>query len=152
MGRKIAAFNPATTSIVNYYSAGGTSTSITADYLKKVTSGTLGAGEFYTALNLTGGGWATLLAAYSNSATPTHTVRLQVIVDGVTVFDATSDSIATTANKRAVIAIGDPSTAAAEPPAGGQALRWNSSLVVKIASSQAGTDYVGLAYEYQTTA
>lgn len=150
MGRKVANFIPATTSIKNYWSAGGTSTVILASYLPTVTSGVLGAGEFYTALNITGSGWVTVLAAYSNSATPTHTIRLQVIVDGVTAFDATSDSIATTSNKRAVIAVGDPETAAAEPPQG-YPLRFNSSLVVKIASSQAGTDYVGLAYEYQLT-
>jgi hypothetical protein len=150
MGRKVASFIPATTQVKNYWSSGGVSTIIAANYLPTIASGALGAGELGTVINITGSGWVSLLAAYSNSATPTHTIRCQVIVDGVTVFDATSDSIATTANKRALIVVGDVDTAAAEPPHA-YPLRFNSSLVVNLASSQAGTDYVACAYEYQLT-
>ena len=149
MARRVAVTVPATTSIVNYYSSGGVKTTVgVAPPRRSVTSGALTAGEFYTALNIAGSGWVPLLYVYNNSATPTHTIRLQVTVDGTIVFDATSDTITTSASRFAVIAAGCAETGFTWD---GEPIRFNSSLVVKIASSQAGTDYVGLAYEYQLT-
>ena len=95
MARRIPFYPPATSQIVNAYSDGGVSSAnlATGAIGKKVTTGVGTAGALKTLLSVTGSGYVPYLICYSNSATPTHTIRCRVVVDGVAVFDATSDTI-----------------------------------------------------------
>ena len=144
---------PATTSIVTAYSSGGVSTANLNTGARGIEakSGAGTANTLATILTVSGSGYMPYLVAYSASATPTHTVRVQVIVDGVTAFDATSGTITTTAGTGIPVVDAVP----ADPTyAGGVAwpIRFNTSLVVKVCSSQSGTDYAAIRYEYTTTA
>ncbi len=144
---------PATTSIVNEYSSGGVSTNNLALSVqgKLASSGSGTGGTLATLLNVSGAGYVPYLICFSNSATPTHTIRCQVIVDGTTIFDATSDSIATTQYRGMSIVDCIPQSSTYSDPTG-VAIRFNTSFVVKACSSQSGTDYVAIRYEYHTTA
>ena len=153
MARRTTITLPATTSVVNAYSGGGVSTnniSLAAAGVP-VASGVGTSGTLATVLTVNGAGYCPYLICYSNSATPTHTIRCQVIIDGVTVFDATSNSIATTTGRGMTVVDTIPQSATYSV-ASGAPLRFNSSFIVKVASSQSGTDYVAIRYEYQTTA
>ena len=153
MARRVPNLPPATSLITNKYSAGGTSINnvySSGSYGVAVASGVGTGGTLSTALNITGGGYVPYLVCYSNSATPTHTIRCQVIVDGITAFDATSDSIATTVGRGMAVVDSLPLVAATSGT--GVPIRFNSSLVVKFASSQSGTDYVAIRYELHKTA
>jgi hypothetical protein len=153
MARRTSFALPSTTAVSNRFSAGGSS----AANLGNTTTGTPGASGVGTAntlatlLTVSGAGYVPFLVCYSNSATPAHTIRCQVIIDGTIVFDATSDTITTTVNKGICIVDSVPNTGSGATPSG-YPLRFNSSLVVKAASSQSGTDFVAVRYEYQRTA
>lgn len=136
---------PSTTAIVNTYSSGGSSIASINAGLKgvAVASGSGTANTLATLLTVSGSGYCPYLIAYSNSATPTHTVRCQVIVDGVTVFDATSNTITTTSGTGMLVTDAADSTSIA--------IRYNSSLVVKACSSSSGTDYVAIRYALSKT-
>lgn len=151
MSRRVAFTLPATTQIINAYSSGGASSSnlATGALGKKVASGAGTGGTLAPALSVTGGGYCPYLICYSNSATPAHTIRCQVIVDGIIAFDATSDTITTTINRGITVVDCVPSGTEYGPS--GVEIRFNSSLVVNIASSQSGTDYVAINYELHKT-
>ena len=152
MARRVPNLPPATSLITNAYSSGGaSSTSLLTSRGVKVATGAGTGGTLGTLLNVAGAGYVPFLLAYSNSAVPTHTVRCQVIIDGITAFDATSDSIATTANRGLVVVDAVHSGVANGLPSG-LPLRFNSSLVVNVASSQSGTDYAAISYELHKTA
>lgn len=151
MARRIPFYPPATSQIVNAYSDGGVSSANLASGAlgKKAASGVGTGGSLTTVLSVTGGGWVPYLICYSNSATPTHTIRCKVIVDGVSVFDATSDTIATVVNRGLTVVDCVPSGTEYGPS--GTEIRFNSSFVVQVASSQSGTDYVAINYELHRT-
>jgi hypothetical protein len=151
MGRRTASYPPATREVVNAYSAGGSSSANLASGAigRKVASGAGTANVLATVLTVTGGGWVPYLICYSNSATPSHTIRCQVIVDGVAAFDATSDTIGTVINRGITVVDCVPSGTEYGPS--GTEIRFNSSLEVKVASSQSGTDYVAINYELHRT-
>lgn len=151
MGRRINFFLPATTSITNRYSSGGDSiTNVYAGglYGVPIASGVGTADTLATVLSVTGQGYIPYLVCYSNSATPTHTIRCQVIVDGTTVFDATSNTITTVVGRGFPVVDCLPISANSSS---GVPIRFNSGVVVKVASSQSGTDYVAIRYEVQKT-
>ena len=153
MARRTAFSLPATTQIVNEYSIGGKSLANLAVGQQgiAVTSGSGTANVLATLLTVNGAGYCPYLICYSNSAVPTHTIRCQVIVDGVTVYDATSDSIATT-TWRGMCVVDSVPSATSNSDGTGVPIRFNSSLIVKACSSQSGTDYVAVRYEYHKTA
>lgn len=134
-----------TKTIINAFSSGGVSTANLAassltNMAKEYLSGALSAGVLSGAIvTITGPGHAPYLVAYSKDATA-RTIRLQVVVDGVTVFDATSNSIS--ASGTGVVAVGHGAATAVGPSC---AIRWQSSLVVKVASSLGETDKIGVA-------
>src|SRR5574343_1478436 len=144
---------PSTSAIVNKFSSGGVSaTNIsTGANGVAVASGSGTANTLATLLSVSGSGFCPYLICYSNSAVPTHTLRCQVIVDGVTVFDATSDSIASTQNRGLCVVDSVPS-ATSNSDGTGVPIRFNSSFEVKACSSQSGTDYLAIRYEYHKTA
>lgn len=137
-----------TGSIVNYFSAGGVSANdVNASQstnAREVLSGALTAATLTTVLSITGAGSLAYLSAYTKDTT-TRTVRLVVIADGVTVFDATTNSIAVAL--RGLIAAGCiPSTATP----GGAAVYFSQSCSVRVASSLSETDKVAIAYQLET--
>jgi len=136
-----------TASIVNGHSS-GTPAGLTLNatqLAKAVASGALTANTLATALTITGIGNVPVLAVSQADAT-SRTLRLQVIVDGVTVFDSTSTAATTT--NRAIIAAGSITQTSAGnfQLADGEPIRFYDSLVVKIASSLTETDKLNLHY------
>lgn len=146
---------PSTTQVNNYCYANGASTGNTAGGVANLTNGggtsqqitTVTAGTLVSVLNLTGAGEFSYLAA-GNANSTVRTTRMQVIVDGVTVFDATSGSSGTLGN--GVIAAGWFTTGGGY---GGDPIRFNSSIQVNVCSN-VSTDTNGLyvVYTYNKTA
>ena len=130
----------ATRSIVNFFSSGGTiagGLGAGANVgTREVLSGALTANTLQTVVSISVGGQIPYLAAYSKNPT-SRTIRLVVICDGVTVFDATSSTISGTAT--GIMAAG--TTGGPTNP-----IRFNSSCVIRVASSLTETDNVGIAY------
>src|SRR5574340_415716 len=81
-------------SIVNRFSGGGVSiASINAYFAEKeILSGALTANTLKTLLSISGAGALKMLTVYTKDATA-RTLRLKITIDGVVVFDATSNSI-----------------------------------------------------------
>lgn len=152
MSRRVAFTLPATTSITNRFSAGGSSSLGVGSTNTgvAVASGAGAANVLDTLLSVTGSGYCPYLICYSNSASPTHTIRCQVIVDGTTVFDATSDTITTTTNRGITVVNAVPDTTTGTTPSG-VPIRYNSTFVVKACSSQSGSAYVAIRYELSKT-
>lgn len=138
--------------IVNYYSAGSvvSTNSLAANdtnNLKETLSGALTATVLSAALiSITGRGRLNSLVAYTKDVT-SRTVRLQVVVDGVTVFDATSS--ATTTSGAGLVAVGtmEGSTPSAQVF---QPIDFNTSLSIKVASSITETNKVAIGANYET--
>lgn len=137
----------ATKSIVNAISTSGWTVSTTAlaftENAKVVASGALTSGVLSTVLSIIGPGQCPLLAMSTADATA-RTLRMQVICDGVTVFDSTSASITSAARGGIVAGSCDSSGRVVD----GTPIYWNSSFVVKIASSLTETDKINVAYRY----
>lgn len=135
-------------SIINYYSAGGTSGPLGLGSIlekeanvKSTLCGALTANTLATVINRTGDGCVNFLAANSVDATA-RTIRMKVTIDGVAVFDATTNSIA--AMHSGLVAVGG-----AEYYAGGPGfeyyfgrLEYDASFKVEIASSLTETDKI----------
>lgn len=137
-----------TASIVNYFSAGGVSANdVNASQStnsREVLSDALTATTPKTVLSVTGAGSLSYLSAYAKDTTA-RTVRLVVIADGATVFDATTNTVAVAS--RGLIAAGCiPSSAAP----GGAEIYFSQSCSVQIASSLSETDKVAIAYNLET--
>lgn len=130
----------ATRSITNAFSAGGVvsassvAASLSTNAAKETVSATLSANVLETVVSATGAGEVPYLTVYTTSGT-SQTVRAKVIVDGTTVFDATSAS--TTTPGAGVIVVGEYS-AAGFPGSSSSPLRFNTSWSVQVASSAAG--------------
>lgn len=133
-----------TKTIINAFSSGGVSTanlaaSTSTNMSKEYLSGALTSGVLSGAIvTITGPGHSPYLVAYAKDGTA-RTIRLQVIADGTTVFDATSNSVSVAGS--GLVAVGHGSGAAVGPSC---AIRWQSSLVVKVASSVTETDKIGV--------
>lgn len=135
-------------SIVNYFSAGGTSAAnLTASALsntKETTSGALTANTLFARHSLTGRGRLNLLTVYAKDST-SRTIRAVVIVDGVTVFDATTNAI--TVSGTGTCPVG---TVTADGSLVFQPIDFQSSLVIQIASSLTETDKIATGINYET--
>lgn len=131
----------ATTSIVNYFSSGGTQapTSFPAQSgIKSTLSGALTANTLKTMLNITGSAGSMYALGVTVADATARTVRLKVTIDGngSASFDATSSSITTSSN-------GISAAVLTGPP-----IKWKSSCLVEIASSLPETDKLTLGYMY----
>lgn len=134
-----------TKQIVNQFSSGGVSVaSINSggNFARTLNSGALTAGTLSTLVTVTGSGMLPYLVAYTNNATA-RTIRVVLIIDGVTVFDATSDSISATGRGMAVVGCNTATGFTAD----GEPARFNSSCVIRVASSLTETDNIGIAYK-----
>lgn len=137
----------ATRVIVNAHSPGSTtpiSFSTSNRDGTRALSGALTANTLATALSVTGGGYCSI-AAVQTADTTSRTLRLQVVVDGTTAFDATS--AATTTSGAGIWAVGTNSGGSLFH---GTPIRFNTSLVIKIASSITETDKLAVQYAYTT--
>lgn len=153
MGRKVSSPKwVATKSIVNGISTNGWSDLGLAfssqGSAKTVASGALTANTLATVLSISGAGLMPILAMTTADATA-RTMRMQVIVDSVTVFDSTSESIATSSRGGIVAGVGIGS--ASLQLMDGEPIRWNSTLVIKVASSLTETDKINIHYRYHLT-
>lgn len=134
-----------TRAIVNAFSSSGTyinniNASSSTNMAKEVLSGPLTANVLSTLLSITVPGQIPFLTAYTKDAT-SRTLRLQVIVDGAIVFDAAASNISST--YYGLVAAGQAAGTALGP---GNPIRFNSSCVVKVASSLTETDKVAVGY------
>lgn len=108
-----------------------------------VLSGALTADTLATLLSLTGAGVINFLAfADADGGASTRTMRAQVVIDGVTVWDYTSASLVNPSGGDGVLIIGGTYA--------GEQIPFNSSFVVKVASSLTETDQQRLYYKYRT--
>ena len=145
-GRKIA-------SIVNAFSSGGVQSSTIAaniDQGKSYTSGALTANTLATILSVTGRGSVNLALVTANDTT-SRTVRLKITIDGVSIFDATSNAIVTT--NRGIVGIGTlQATSTSYTAMAFQPVRFSSSCLIQIASSLSETDKLTTLINYETDA
>ena len=130
--------------LVNYATSGVAG--YVASYGQSTLSGALPAATLKGVLNVSGSGVVNYVAAFVADTTP-RTLRVKVVVDGITVADITSGAI-TIANY-GLIAVG------AGVAAGGSGttidhLTFNTSLVVQIASSLTETDKITTNIMYHT--
>lgn len=115
---------------------------------KSTLSGALTLNTLATMLTVGGGGVLSYLAVSSVDATA-RTLRLQLTLDGIIVFDTTSASISTA--NIGIVAVGAAQAYSATVPNGlyAQEIPFNS-MVVKIASSLSETDKVYWHIAYRT--
>lgn len=144
-GERVRPVGGVTRAIVNTHSAGGTSTAAVSGSsgsgAREVLSGALSANALATLLTVNGSGRVPLLSAFPKDNT-SRTVRLVVEVDGVTVFDATSEAVTVTG--RGIFAAGTWTSSSLFTPS--EPIVFSSSLVVKVASSLTETDKLAIAY------
>lgn len=136
---------PATRSIVNAYSSGGSQAATiqaaaAGNNAREVLSGALTANTLKDIVSITGSGQIDYLAAYTKNTT-SRTVRLVVILDGVTVFDATSNAIVATNYGLPAVGQNVGGAWARSAP-----IRFNASCVIRVASSLTETDFVAVGY------
>lgn len=138
--------------IVNYFSSGGVSTGANIatnvnNNAKEILSGALTANTLasLSGFPLSGRGRLNLLTAYTKDAT-SRTIRVQVIVDGTTVYDATSDAITNSGSGVVPVGVVTSATGALEM----QPIDFQTSLDIKIASSLTETNKVAAAVNYET--
>jgi hypothetical protein len=144
-----------TTSVVHRYSdAGANPRPSSATYFefrcKTTNTGSLTAGVLSAALiNISGTAGALYDCAIITNDATARTLRLQVVADGVTVFDTISASVASVSAAYWAVANGAVSSGDSinAPP-----IVFNSTLTVKVASSVTETDKTKLAYTYVTRA
>lgn len=144
-----------TTSVIHLYSDTGkvAAASISAtvsNRCKATLTGSLSAGVLSPALiNISGtAGALTDCFLYTADATA-RTLRIQVVADGVTVFDSTTTSVAASGSGFWAVANGQVSSSLViNIPA----IEFSSTLTVKVASSVTETDKTTLAYTYITRA
>jgi len=108
---------------------------------KTYASGALTANVLKTMLSVSGGGQVNVCSVFSIDTT-SKTIRLVLVVDGVTVFDSTTT--ANTTQNNGVIALGTTYS--------GQPVRFYSSLLIQIASDEAATDKLTACINYETDA
>jgi hypothetical protein len=152
VGGSVALGFPSTKSLVNAYSTGGytptTNGNLFVDDAFQFTSGALTANTLATLLNLTGAGVLSQFSMGSNDGV-SRTMRVQATVDGTIVFDSTSAAFTTTPGFM-LLAGSALRTTATISQLGENAIYWNSSLVIKIASSLTETGKFTGSYKYTT--
>lgn len=147
----------ATTLVVNAFSTAGVAPAAmtsAANRGGKITlSGALTSGVLKSMISVAGkAGRMSLCAVHTNDATA-QTLRLQVIVDGVTgspTFDTTSSSVS--ASNLGILAAGTTDSSAGNILFDGQEITWKTSLDVSIASSASATDKITFVSKYVTEA
>ncbi len=147
----------ATTLVTNAFSTAGvapqTMTSLANRGGKIALSGALTSGVLKSMISIAGkAGRMSLCAIHTNDATD-QTLRLQVIVDGVTgspTFDTTSSSVS--AANLGIFAAGTVDGSAGSVLIDGQEITWKTSLDVSIASSASATDKIVFVSKYVTEA
>ena len=147
MGRKIVSpTQRATRSIVNSSSSGSSLDTIQSmPSSKSVTSGAVTANTLVQVLSVTGSGYLTASAIQCVDATA-RTLRLQIIIDGVTAYDATTAAISS--NLSGIIAVGLYNGTNSIPAVPG--VRFNQSIVINTASSLTETGKQTYFYAYNT--
>jgi len=152
--------SPAVTSIVNKNSSGGNHVIFGSIVLatlsnmisgKAVYSGALTAATLSPVLSITGeSGYLDVCVAHGANATSrTHT--LKITLDGVVVFNATTD--ACTANSNAIVAVGSTGNASTGSAVfGNGGVKFNTSCLIEYASSLTETDLSLIYYGYRLTA
>ena len=144
-----------TTSVVHRYSSNGVNclpsmNSGGASYGKATQTGALTAGVLSSALiNISGtAGELTSLYMTTNDATA-RTMRIEVVADGVTVFDSTTALVAATGSGFWAVANGQVTSSVYVST---NPIVFNSTLTVKVASSLTETDKTQISYSYATRA
>ncbi|MFL6675883.1 MAG: hypothetical protein ACJ8LG_21650 [Massilia sp.] len=138
--------NATPTQIVNQFSAGAQITvAIGPTGLASILSGALVANTLATVLNLNGAGVLEFLAGVVLDATA-RTMRLQLILDGVIVFDATSSAVATAGNGQWIVGAqqGGAVTVLGQVP-------FKKSCVLKMASSLTENNTMRVLTAYRMT-
>lgn len=138
--------------IINGHSSGGASGYISYQAqgfgaLKAVLSGSTTANVLKTALNVTGASGRIFFCGVSSENAAARTLRLKLTIDGVVVFDATSNSVSEAG--RAVIAVGAANSIYASN--GYLSLGdfpFSQSFKIEIASSLTETDGMSAVYSY----
>lgn len=135
-------------SIVNKFSAGGASAGNMTGFLneKEILSGALTAFTLKNLLSISGAGAIKILNIYTRDATA-RTLRLKLSIDGVVVFDATSNSIAVSYSGMAIVGNSYYGSDHLHFP---ELMPFYSSLAVEIASSLTETDKVAIGIIYET--
>lgn len=137
------------TSLVNFFSAGGAATgnsisASNAQNAKETLSGALTANTLSTIHTFTGRGRLNLLTAYAKDGTA-RTIRVVIIVDGTTAFDATSSSVSLTGAGMIPVGVVTNATGALDF----QPIDFQTSLVIRVASSLTETDKVATGINYE---
>jgi hypothetical protein len=127
-------------SIVNGFESGGKS--VVCNYLssatKEILSGALTAGTYKELLSVTGAGVISLLCGVTVDST-SRTLGLKLVVDGATVFDAVSDTIAAVAKGIPIVGF-FPGATASGTYRFISFLPFHSSFAVSLKSSLTETD------------
>ena len=110
----------------------------------KTLSGALTAGTLKTLLTVSGAGLIKLSAVYAVDTTA-RTMRLQLTIDGVVVFNVTSGSCVTA--NAGMYAVGNMNTGTGSEIV--ENVVFNSSLTIEVASSLSETDKVGIITHYE---
>lgn len=113
---------------------------------KTILSGALTANTLATILSITGAGSVQYLDVISADAT-SRTIRVEITVDGVVVYDFTSAAIATASAGRVLIGM---NIGGANSVASLESLNFKSSFAVRVASSLSETDKVYITTRYWT--
>ena len=144
-----------TTSVVHRYSSNGVAclpsmNGGAVNYGKATNTGALTAGVLSSALiNISGtAGELTSLYMTTNDATA-RTMRMEVVADGVTVFDSTTASVAAIGSGFWAVANGQVTSSVYVST---NPIVFNSTLTVKVASSLTETDKTQISYSYATRA
>ena len=156
MGRLVRDNNPLAqtpSSLVNFFSAAGyspqtlpTAAQMRAAGIVANTSGALTSNTLATMLSITGSGVLNFIGVSSvNAASRTH--RLQIILDGITVFDTTS--VATAVTDTGGCAIGSAYVANSVPVVLLEQIPFSTSCVIKYASSVTETDKTNIYWKYR---
>ena len=127
--------------LVNYATSGVAG--YTAAYGQSTLSGALTAATLKEMLNVSGSGVVNYVAAFVADST-SRTLRVKVIVDGITVADITSSAITTPLYGLIAVGAGVASNTTIDH------LTFNTSLVVQIASSLTETDKITTNIMYHT--
>jgi hypothetical protein len=136
------------TSIVNAFSSGGVSAVIAylANFAKGILSGAMTANTYKELLSVTGAGVITSLTGIVLDAT-SRTLGLKLVVDGITVFDAVTDTV-TTINKGITIAGFVQGATISATFAMTPFIPFHSSFAVSLKSSLTETDKMKLLINY----
>jgi hypothetical protein len=138
-------------SIINRFSSGGVSVSNVENFavgntLEVTAPGAYTSGVLQTVISHTGRGRLNILSVYCKDST-SRTLRCRITLDGVVVFDATSNAIAASTN--GIVPVGYYATVGVAP----QQIDYQSSLLVEVASSLSeAAANVGIAVNRETWA